>query len=99
MDRNWVVSENEKVGSIVARVNARDDQDDPLEFGLAPHPGFGNVVETNRSLSFRIDNETGTVYTNESLVGRVSHSCLILFKRAVGQTVKKHKTKQDICYA
>uniref|UniRef100_A0A8D8YNY4 receptor protein-tyrosine kinase n=1 Tax=Cacopsylla melanoneura TaxID=428564 RepID=A0A8D8YNY4_9HEMI len=70
LDRNWVVSELEPVGSIVARVNARDDQDDPLEFGLEPHAGFGSVGVSNRSLSFRIDNETGTVYTNESLVGR-----------------------------
>lgn len=72
MERNWVVSEAEPVGAVVARVNARDDQDDPLEFGLEEHAGFGNVVAQNRSLSFRIDNETGTVYTNESLVGRVS---------------------------
>lgn len=96
LDRNWVVSENEKVGSIVARVNARDDQDDPLEFGLAPHPGFGNVVESNRSLSFRIDNETGTVYTNETLVGRAGENFFLYVTVSDGQLTAKSEVYVNI---
>uniref|UniRef100_A0A8D9A9C4 receptor protein-tyrosine kinase n=2 Tax=Cacopsylla melanoneura TaxID=428564 RepID=A0A8D9A9C4_9HEMI len=96
LDRNWVVSELEPVGSIVARVNARDDQDDPLEFGLEPHAGFGSVGVSNRSLSFRIDNETGTVYTNESLVGRAGENLFIYVTVFDGKVTAKSEVYVNI---
>ncbi|XP_039276826.1 LOW QUALITY PROTEIN: tyrosine kinase receptor Cad96Ca [Nilaparvata lugens] len=72
MERKWVVSETEPVGSVVTRVRGSDAEGDPLEFGLEHHLGFNVAApDPNPSpLPFRIDNRTGVVYTNDSLVGK-----------------------------
>ncbi|RZF45707.1 hypothetical protein LSTR_LSTR005002 [Laodelphax striatellus] len=72
LERKWVVSEDEPVGAVVTRVKGSDAEGDPLEFGLEQHLGF-NVAEPDPNpspLPFRIDNRTGVVYTNDSLVGK-----------------------------
>lgn len=68
VDRNWKISENEKTDSIIARVTAQDNENDILTFGLEKKlMGF---EKDDRPLPFRIDNNTGVVYLNDSLVGR-----------------------------
>ncbi|KAI5743423.1 hypothetical protein M8J77_018054 [Diaphorina citri] len=96
LERNWVVSENEKVGSVIARVNARDDQNDPLEFGLEAHGGFGEMAPQNRTLPFHIDNETGIVYTNESLVGRAGENLFLYVTVWDGQLTAKSEVYVNI---
>jgi len=78
IDRNWRINETEMVGSIVTRVHAQDTEDDKLEFGLEPLTNFdfnnnnNNNNNNKKNLPFRIDKQTGVVYLNESLLGRVS---------------------------
>ena len=80
VDRNWRISETEEVGSIIARVRAEDAENDHLQFGLEPlfHGNYGstnnNEGTTNDKLPFRISTQSGIVYLNESLLGRVSNS-------------------------
>lgn len=73
LDRNWQIPETEEVGTVITRVKGSDNEGGQLEYGLEPMqfygPGKGKPPER---LPFRIDNTTGVVYLNESLVGRVS---------------------------
>lgn len=77
MDRNWHLSENETVGSVVTRVRADDAEKDSLTFGLEPLL-YGNLAYYNKTsngfMPFKIDENTGTVYLEENLMGRVSES-------------------------
>lgn len=70
IDRNWRIFENEKIGSVVTRVRADDGENDQLEFGLEPL-AYGKYATDEDKLPFRIDKETGVVYLNETLQGRV----------------------------
>jgi len=73
-ERNWRISEAEEVGQIIDRVRAEDADGDDLIFGIEPRfltPGQQSSNNPNK-LPFRIDQDTGVVYLNESLVGRVS---------------------------
>lgn len=64
VDRLWRISEDEKVGMAIARVQANDnDPNEVFTFEIEPE------IE-NQTLPFRINKDTGVVYLNESLVGR-----------------------------
>lgn len=65
-ERHWVLSNNEPVGSYVAKVIANDNEKDKLDFGLEPKYDYPVIP-------FHINNETGVVYTNRSLQDLVSH--------------------------
>lgn len=67
-DRNWKISETEKIDSVIARVQAHDNEQDILTFGLE-QDGL-NGADADEPLPFRIDPNTGIVYLNESLEGR-----------------------------
>lgn len=60
------------MGSVVTRVRAEDEEGDKLDYTLEKMAGFNIAVNDPRPLPFTIDNETGVVYTNESLIARVS---------------------------
>lgn len=64
-DRNWRISESERVGQIIARIRADDSENDELVFGLESQ-------YKDTKIPFRIDPIGGVVYLNESLNGRVS---------------------------
>lgn len=64
-DRDWQIWEDEKVNSVITRVQGHDNEQDILTFGLESK--FNNGED---SLPFRIDQNTGIVYLNESLQGR-----------------------------
>lgn len=76
VDRNWHLAENETVGAVVTRVRADDAENDALTFGLEPLELYGNLAYYNKtsngSMPFKIDENTGTVFLEESLMGRVS---------------------------
>nr|CAD7429188.1 unnamed protein product [Timema monikensis] len=72
-ERTWELTDTELVDSIVTRVKADDDEDDPLVFGLEMKPALPGFPE-NLPLPLRIDNITGVVYINDSLKGRAGES-------------------------
>lgn len=71
LDRNWRIPENEPVGTVITRVHGSDNENDHLEYGLEPMLGSQDGNGVGNNLPFRIDNNTGVVYLNESLKGRV----------------------------
>lgn len=76
LDRFWQIEDTEAIGSIVTRARGEDVENDPLEFGIEKgRLGF----EDERPVPFRIDNRTGVVYTNESLLSRVNDYLRIIF--------------------
>lgn len=57
--------------SIISRVQGHDNEQDILTFGLESlHSGFNGGGGDAEDLPFRIDQNTGIVYLNESLEGR-----------------------------
>lgn len=74
LERKWVIPDTEEVGTVVTKVRGQDAEGDSLVYGLEYHTGFNiqNPVVDQKPLPFRIDNRTGVVYTNESLLNRVS---------------------------
>lgn len=75
LDRNWQIPETEEVGTVITRVRGSDGEGGSLEYGLEPLQFYGTNKKSER-LPFRIDPNTGVVYLNESLVGKVR---IILF--------------------
>lgn len=75
MDNHWKINESEKVGTVIARVQASDaDPNDVLTFGL----DFDELTRReNETLPFRINHDTGVVYLNESLEGRGGEQFLL----------------------
>lgn len=97
LDRNWKISETEKIDSVIARVQANDNENDPLTFGLEPLSyGFGNEEETNKSLPFRIDSNTGVVYLNESLLGRGGENFFLYVTVSDGTLTAKNEVYVNI---
>lgn len=73
VDNHWKIAEDEKVDTVIARVQASDnDQNDVLSFGLEAADGA-----EDESLPFRINRDTGVVYLNESLDGRGGENFLL----------------------
>ncbi|KAJ8962100.1 hypothetical protein NQ318_018054 [Aromia moschata] len=70
LERSWNIKENETVGSKIAQVHGEDAEQEDLTYGIEPIVFYGNKGPPQR-LPFRIDPDTGTVYLNESLEGRV----------------------------
>ncbi|XP_017123977.1 tyrosine kinase receptor Cad96Ca [Drosophila elegans] len=77
--RNWRISEAEKVGQIIDRVQAEDPDGDDLIFGIEPRFSTppGNGASPSGKIPFTIDRETGLVTLNESLAGRAGENFLI----------------------
>lgn len=75
VDNHWKINESEKVGTVIARVQASDaDPNDVLTFGL----DFDELTrKENETLPFRINQDTGVVYLNESLDGRGGEQFLL----------------------
>lgn len=66
-NRDWILYENETIGSRIAQAHGNDAEGGPLEYGLEEIPYYHN-----EKIPFRINPHTGTVYLNESLKGMVS---------------------------
>lgn len=71
VDNHWKIPEDEKVDTVIARVQASDnDQNDVLTFGLESANGAEDET-------FRINRDTGVVYLNKSLEGRGGEDFLL----------------------
>lgn len=75
LDRDWRIPANEPVGSVVTRVHADDNEHDKLVYGLEARDHLGHPT---KELPFRIDPDTGVVYTNRSLADRVSQTYIYM---------------------
>ncbi|KAM7305515.1 tyrosine kinase receptor Cad96Ca [Ixodes scapularis] len=62
--REWVIGEDEKVGSRVMTVRTRDEDQDVIEYGLEP------AVFLDGSSYFRINKRSGEVFLTRSLAGQ-----------------------------
>ncbi|KAL3177185.1 hypothetical protein MRX96_009880 [Rhipicephalus microplus] len=62
--REWIISEDEDVGSRVMTVRTRDEDHDVIEYGIEP------AVFLDGSSYFRINKRTGEVFLTRSLVGQ-----------------------------
>uniref|UniRef100_A0A336MZ86 CSON008904 protein n=1 Tax=Culicoides sonorensis TaxID=179676 RepID=A0A336MZ86_CULSO len=68
VDREWVVKEDEPIGSVVTRVKAQDQEQDELTFDLGLPEYYENGYGMIKQSPFTIDS-TGIVKVNESLEG------------------------------
>ncbi|XP_075216987.1 tyrosine kinase receptor Cad96Ca [Lycorma delicatula] len=98
LDRNWIVADTEEVGAVVTRVRSEDAEGDPLEYGLEHHTGFNiaNTVQDEKPLPFRIDNRTGVVYTNESLINRGGEDLFLYVTVSDGKLTHKSEVWVNI---
>ncbi|XP_034664952.1 tyrosine kinase receptor Cad96Ca isoform X2 [Drosophila subobscura] len=94
-ERNWRISEAEKVGQIIDRVRAEDPDGDELLFGIEPRflppQGSDGGASTPEKLPFHIDSQTGVVYLNESLMGRAGQNFLIYITVTDGRYTAKNE--------
>jgi hypothetical protein len=68
VDRNWKIPEDEPVGTKVAHARVPDEHTGSTEFSLEPND-FQDGSEF-----FRIDKETGAIYLNKTVEGKVKQS-------------------------
>ncbi|XP_067123785.1 tyrosine kinase receptor Cad96Ca-like [Centruroides vittatus] len=61
--REWLIPENEPVGSRIATVDTKDDDGDPIEYGIEPS------VFLDGSSYFKIDKKSGVVILDNPLKG------------------------------
>ncbi|XP_057653806.1 tyrosine kinase receptor Cad96Ca [Diorhabda carinulata] len=94
-DRNWNLRENETVGTKISQAHGDDTDDEVLTYSLEPISFDGKYVR----LPFRIDNETGTVYLNESLVGRAGENLHLYVQVNDGKLEAKTEVNVNILAA
>jgi hypothetical protein len=70
VDRNWIIPESTQIGTIVKTVHVQSDNNQTIQYSLEYDDPFNPNLEN----PFWIDQSTGYVYLNTSLVGRVSLS-------------------------
>ncbi|KAF8765115.1 Tyrosine kinase receptor Cad96Ca like protein [Argiope bruennichi] len=63
MKREWIIPEDEPVGRRVTTVRTRDDEGDPIEYGIEP------AVFLDGSSYFTIEKKTGKVFVERPLTG------------------------------
>jgi hypothetical protein len=71
LERYWKILESEPVGSKIIQAHGRDNEGGRVIYGLEPLQSLGSETPTEK-LPFWIDPNTGIVYLNESLEGRVT---------------------------
>jgi len=100
VERHWTVSDTEPVGAVIVRVHAEDNEGDELLYGLEKPDGPSNfnlyMNQSQKDLPFRIDNQTGVVYTNESLVERGGESLFLYVTVYDGMLTHKSEVWVDI---
>ncbi|GIY58922.1 tyrosine kinase receptor Cad96Ca [Caerostris darwini] len=62
--RDWLIQENEPVGSRIITVRTRDEDNDPIEYGIEP------ARYVDGSEYFRINKDTGEVFLKKPLTGQ-----------------------------
>ncbi|XP_073985838.1 tyrosine kinase receptor Cad96Ca [Rhodnius prolixus] len=89
LNRKWEIQETEPVGSVVTRVYGSDTEGDHLVYGLERLNEYNLEINDTRPLPFRIDNSTGVVYTNQSLVGRAGENVFLYVTVTDGKLTQK----------
>lgn len=74
VDRNWLIPESTKLGTIVKTVRVTGENAESTEFTLDLEDPFNPHLEN----PFWIDPATGYVYLNKSLEGKVSQNMLCM---------------------
>lgn len=74
LDQNWNVYDDERNDTVVARVQAHDNEQDILTFGLTKDELLPNRFD---NLPFYIDPNTGIVRLNDSLIGHAGERFFI----------------------
>lgn len=80
VDREWIVSEDDPIGTVVTRVRAQDQEQDVLTFGLELPGPYENGYGIIKEVPFTIE-PSGSVKINDSLVGKVRDSLINFNKR------------------
>ncbi|KAG8179353.1 hypothetical protein JTE90_007625 [Oedothorax gibbosus] len=62
--RDWIIQEDEPIGSRIITVRTRDDDNDPIEFGIEP------ARYVDGSEYFRINKDSGEVFLQKALTGQ-----------------------------
>lgn len=96
LDRNWKISENEKIDSVIARVQAHDNEQDILTFGLEVDELNGSIGDVDDTLPFRIDPNTGIVYLNNTLEGRGGENFFLYVTVSDGTLTAKNQVYVNI---
>ncbi|CAH1404089.1 unnamed protein product [Nezara viridula] len=88
--RKWEIPDSEQIGSVVTRVQARQDGEARLQFGLEKD-GWNpaGLPPDSKPLPFRIDPDTGVVYTNQSLAGRGGENIFLYVTVSNGELTQK----------
>ncbi|PSN41563.1 Tyrosine kinase receptor Cad96Ca [Blattella germanica] len=89
MIRNWVIQDTVPLGEIVARVRAEDSEMDRLVYGLEPKFSGGGAY--NKPLPFVINNTTGIVKVNDSLLNRGGEQFLLYVTVSDGKLTSKNE--------
>ncbi|KAJ9581669.1 hypothetical protein L9F63_023156, partial [Diploptera punctata] len=71
LDRKWVIKDTTPLGETVSLVKAEDSEMDRLVYGLEPKLNGDNPPA--KPLPFVINNNTGVVKVNDSLLHRASN--------------------------
>uniref|UniRef100_A0A1B6E4F9 receptor protein-tyrosine kinase n=2 Tax=Clastoptera arizonana TaxID=38151 RepID=A0A1B6E4F9_9HEMI len=90
LNREWKIDDTEPIGTVVTRARAEDLENDPLEFGIEKgRLGF----DDGKPVPFRIDNTTGVVYTNESLISRSGQELFLYVSVNDGKLTQKTEVR------
>uniref|UniRef100_A0A182PEP0 Cadherin domain-containing protein n=1 Tax=Anopheles epiroticus TaxID=199890 RepID=A0A182PEP0_9DIPT len=89
VDRHWRIPENTTVGTMITRVNAEDNEDDKLEFGL-------DALVAGQEQPFIIDPHTGFVYLNDSVEGRAGQNFFVYVTVSDGSVTSKNEVYVNI---
>uniref|UniRef100_A0AAG5DMG1 receptor protein-tyrosine kinase n=1 Tax=Anopheles atroparvus TaxID=41427 RepID=A0AAG5DMG1_ANOAO len=92
VDRHWRIRENTTVGTIITRVEADDNEDDKLEFGL-------DALVAGQDHPFVIDPHTGYVTLNSSVEGRAGQNFFVYVTVSDGSLTSKNEVYVNILSA
>uniref|UniRef100_A0A182QTM5 Protein kinase domain-containing protein n=1 Tax=Anopheles farauti TaxID=69004 RepID=A0A182QTM5_9DIPT len=92
VDRHWRIPENTTVGTKITSVNAEDNEDDKLEFGL-------DALVAGQEQPFAIDPDTGYVYLNSSVEGRAGQNFFVYVTVSDGSVTSKNEVYVNILSA
>ncbi|XP_011312688.1 tyrosine kinase receptor Cad96Ca [Fopius arisanus] len=97
LNRNWVLDDNEPVGSIVERVRAEDNEQGELTYGLEQvSHNYNGDIGPQAPLPFSINNDTGTIFINETLKGRGGQNLFLYVTVSDGQLIAKTEVYVNI---
>lgn len=81
--RQWVIPENEPVGSRIITVRTNDDDNDPIEYSIEP------ALFLDGSNYFRIDKKSGDVFLQSSLAGQAGNDYYLFISAYDGHQTAK----------